>query len=144
MAGVIAAFVYRIFSDFFGAGRTGNYLKIRKGKDSFRYGYRILPIYKLILRRVKLLYIIILVLHICLPLFYAFGFSVLLMAAKENPWWQTDENGSKQSVFVLWQDAGYSTVVFAISVLIAELILILINIFVFPLVFDIAVKIFHG
>lgn len=42
------------------------------------------------------------------------------------------------------EDAGYSTGVFVISVLIAELILILINIFVFPLVFDIAVKIFHG
>ena len=145
MTVVLSASAYQVLSGYFGAGRTGNYLKIRRKKDSrTAYRYRILPVYKLILRRMGILYSLMLALHIFLPLFYSLIFSVLLALSDNINWWSTDKKGLKESVFVMWQDAGYSTVVFVLMLLFAGLILILINILVFPLVFEIAVKIFHG
>ena len=141
MAIVLSAAVYQIFSGYFGAGRTGNYLKIRSSKDR-AIGYRILPIYKIILRRMGILYSIMLVLHLVLPLFYAFVFSVLVMLSDDIRWWSTDERGLKRSVLLLWKDAGYSTRVFLLIILLALITLIVINLLVFPLVFDFVVSIF--
>ena len=114
MAVVITASVYQILSGYFGAGRTGNYLKIRRSKDR-GIGYRILPIYKIILRRMGILYSIMLVLHLVLPLFYALVFSVLILLSDDIRWWSTDERGLKRSVLLLWQDAGYSTRIFLLT-----------------------------
>ena len=145
MAIVLSAAAYQVISGYFGAGRTGNYLKVRRKKDSRpACCYRILPIYKLILRRMRILYSVMLVLHIILPLFYAVIFSALSVLSEGVKWWSTDKNGLRESVLVMWQDQGYSTAVFVVIVIIAEILLVLINIFVFPLVFDTAVKIFHG
>ena len=141
MAIVLSAAVYQIFSGYFGAGRTGNYLKIRRSKDR-GIGYRILPIYKIILRRMGILYSIILVLHIIFPLFYALVFSVLLLLSDDVQWWSKDERGMKRSVLLLWQDAGYSTRIFLLILFLAVTALTVINLLVFPLVFDFVVGIF--
>lgn len=145
MTVVLSASAYQVLSGYFGAGRTGNYLKIRRKKDNrTAYCYRILPVYKLILRRMGILYSLMLALHIFLPLFYALIFSVLLALSDNINWWSTDKKGLKESVYIMWQDAGYSTWIFLLMILLSELFLVLINILVFPLVFEIAVKIFHG
>ena len=141
MAVVITASVYQILSGYFGAGRTGNYLKIRSSKDRGA-GYRILPIYKIILRRMGILYLIMLVLHIIFPLFYALVFSVLILLSDDVQWWSKDERGLKRSVLLLWQDAGYSTRIFLLIILLALIALVIINLLVFPLVFDLVVSIF--
>lgn len=141
MAIVLLAAVYQIFSGYFGAGRTGNYLKIRRSKDR-SIGYRILPIYKIILRRMGILYSIMLVLHMVLPLFYALVFSVLILLSDDIQWWSKDERGLKRSLLLLWQDAGYSTRIFLVIVLLALIALVVINLLVFPLVFDLIVRMF--
>ena len=141
MAIVLSAAVYQIFSGYFGAGRTGNYLKIRRSKDR-GIGYRILPIYKIILRRMGILYSIMLVLHMVFPLFYALVFSALVILSEDIRWWSTDERGLKRSVLLLWQDVGYSTRIFLLIISLALIALVIINLLVFPFVFDLVVSIF--
>ena len=141
MAVVFTAAVYQIFSGYFGAGRTGNYLKIRRSKDR-GIGYRILPIYKIILRRMGILYSIMLVLHMVFPLFYALVFSALVILSEDIRWWSTDERGLKRSVLLLWQDVGYSTRIFLLIISLALIALVIINLLVFPFVFDLVVSIF--
>ncbi|MBQ4562039.1 MAG: hypothetical protein IJA55_06940 [Clostridia bacterium] len=141
MAVVITASVYQILSGYFGAGRTGNYLKIRSSKDR-RAGYRILPIYKIILRRMGILYSIMLVLHIIFPLFYALVFSVLILLSDDVQWWSKDERGLKRSVLLMWQEASYSTRIFLLILLLAVTALVVINLFVFPLIFELVTGIF--
>ena len=138
---VFLAAVYQIFSGYFGAGRTGNYLKIRSSKDR-AIGYRILPIYKIILRRMRILYSIMLVLHIIFPLFYALVFSVLILLSDDIQWWSKDERGLKRSVLLMWQEAGYSTRIFLLILLLAVTALVVINLFVFPLIFELVTGIF--
>ena len=142
MAIVLSVAAYQVFSGYFGAGRTGNYLKIRRSKDR-AIGYRILPIYKVILRRMSILYSIMLVLHLVLPLFYAFVFSVLVLLSDDIRWWYRDERGLNRSVLLLWQDVGYSTRVFLLIILLALIALVVINILVSPLVFDLVASIFE-
>lgn len=139
---VLSAAAYQVFSGYFGAGRTGNYLKIRSSKDR-GIGYRILPIYKIILRRMGILYSIMLVLHIIFPLFYAFVFSVLIILSDKIEWWSRGKDGMRESVLLLWQDAGYNTRVFLLIILLALIALVVINILVFPLFFDLVVSIFE-
>ncbi len=144
MAIVLSAAAYQVISGYFGAGITGNYLKIRSKKDNKSiYCYRILPIYRLIFRRMRILYVIMLVLHLIFPLFYAFIFSVLLALSDDINWWSKDRNGLKESVLIMWQESGYSTAVFIFIVIAAEAVLLLINFFLFPVIFDLAVKLFH-
>ncbi len=136
---VLAAAIYQVFSGYLGAGRTGNYLKIRGSRDQ-ENGYRILPVYKLILRRMRILYIIMLFLHIIFPLFFAFVFSVLVILSDKVEWWSRDDKSLRESVLLMWQSAGYSTWVFLCILFVAGFTLLLVNLLVFPIVFDIAVR----
>lgn len=141
MTVVLLAAAYHIFQGYFGAGRTGNYLKIRNRKDkNSQYCYRILPVYRLILRRMRIFYIIMLFLHIIFPLFYAIVFSVLIILSDEIEWWSRGKDGMRESVLLMWQGSGYSTWVLLCIILVAELILLLINLLVFPLIFDLAIR----
>lgn len=143
MISVYCISAYYVVREFFGSGRTGNYLKIRNKKDIIKNPYRILPLYKLILKKLKILYIISLILHLFLPLFYALSFTVLILLSDKIDWWEKDTGNIKVSVIFLWSEAGYNIKIYLLIVALSVVSLIIINIIFFPVVFGMIKKVFE-
>jgi len=135
MISVYCTAAYHIVRELFGPGRTGNYLNIRNKSGRTYISYRILPLYKLILKRLIILYVISFILHLFLPLFYALSFTILILLSDKIEWWEKDVSGMKVSVMFFWSKAGYSIKLYLIILSLMLSSLLAVNLLFFPIVF---------
>ena len=103
---------------------------------------RILPIYRLILRKLFLYFLLVLPAFILLPTFFATVVSVLIILeilyTKHKK-----ANGMLTSPWSVWKKYGYKPHILSLIIIAAVLVLLVVNIFIQPIVFRLSVKIFN-
>ena len=106
------------------------------------YENRILPIYRLILRKLFIYFLLILPAFVLLPTFFAVIVSVLIILeilyTKHK-----NANGILTSPWSVWKKYGYKPYILSLIITVAVLMLLAVNIFIQPIVFRLAVKIFY-
>lgn len=132
MAAVVVFGGVLFYMTFLGPSRTGNYLRIRKSKDRGG-GYRILPVYRYVLKRIALYYAIILPFWLFLPLYYSVGVSVLIFLGGE--WWRKDRKGAKISLLSEWIESGYTLRSIIIIIVLGLVVLAILHFLLYPLIF---------